>query len=237
MHAEDGNTAIAARRGGDAAAQAVRARSAPSAGFVALVALQAWVWTASALPKLTSRTFLTGFARFVATPQPGRPALYGHLVTRVVLAAPSLFAWGALLTEATLALTFTAATVVMLGRHREVPRPLVLMTIAGASLVGAGFALNLALLVGDPAPWTLGDPFDSGVALEYLLVGLGIATAVSAIATIRGSAARRSLAATGRRDGQARLADGLRVAAGAPSAGAVRPPRAGTNPIRSSAPR
>jgi hypothetical protein len=189
MYEEDADGAAAARRGGHPAAQAARVRSGPSAGLVALVALQAWVWTASALPKLTSRTFLIGFARFVATPAPTRPALYGRLVTHLVLVAPSLFAWGALLTESALALTFTVATVVMLGRRGSLPRPLTLMT-AAASLVGAGFALNLALLVGDPAPWTLGDPFDSGVALEYLLVGLSLATAVSTIATIRRSAWR-----------------------------------------------
>ena len=155
-----------------------------SAGLIALLALQAWVWTASALPKVTSGAFLSGFARFVATAPPTRPVVYGHLVTRVVLAAPSLFAWGAIATECLLALTFTVATVVMLGRRGAVPLRLILATGA-ASLVGAGFALNLALLVGDPAPWTLGDPFDSGVALEYLLVGLGLATAATAIAGIR----------------------------------------------------
>jgi hypothetical protein len=158
-----------------------------SVGLIALLALQAWVWTASALPKVTSGAFLTGFARFVATPPPTRPVVYGHLVTRIVLAAPSLFAWGAIATECLLALTFTVATLVMLARRGRVPLRLIVAT-AAASLVGAGFALNLALLVGDPAPWTLGDPFDSGVAIEYLLVGLSLATAAAAIGTIRASA-------------------------------------------------
>jgi len=159
----------------------------PSVGLIALLALQAWVWTASALPKVTSGAFLTGFARFVATAPPTRPVVYGHLVTRVVLAAPSLFAWGAIATECLLALTFTVATVVVLWRRGVVPLRLI-VAVGGASLVGAGFALNLALLVGDPAPWKLGDPFDSGVAIEYLLVGLSLATATAAIATIRASA-------------------------------------------------
>jgi hypothetical protein len=48
-------------------------------------------------------------------------------------------------------------------------------TSIAASLVSAGFALNLALLVGDPAPWSLHNPFDSGVSLEYLVAGLALA--------------------------------------------------------------
>ena len=170
----------------------------PSVGLIALLALQAWVWTASALPKVTSGAFLTGFARFVATAPPTRPVVYGHLVTRVVLAAPSLFAWGAIATECLLALTFTVATVVVLWRRGVVPLRLI-VAVGGASLVGAGFALNLALLVGDPAPWKLGDPFDSGVAIEYLLVGLSLATAAAAIGTIRASAWRHTVTTASRR--------------------------------------
>jgi hypothetical protein len=170
-----------------------------SAGLIALLALQAWVWTASMLPKVTSGAFLTGFARFVATPIPTRPVGYGHLVTHLVLAAPSLFAWGAIATECALALTFTVATVIMLARRGSVPLRLI-VAAAAASLIGAGFALNLALLVGDPAPWTLGDPFAGGVAIEYLLVGLSLATAATAIATIRASAWPHRVTTAARRE-------------------------------------
>jgi hypothetical protein len=154
-----------------------------SPALAGLHGLQAWVWTASALPKLTSGAFLTGFARFVGTAPPMRPALYGHLVTPILLAAPWLFALGALVTEVGLAATFIVATVAMLGRRDSAPRAIL---VAGtiASVVAAGFALNLALLVGDAAPWRLGDPFDGGVALEYLLVGLALVTAASSISAL-----------------------------------------------------
>jgi hypothetical protein len=72
--------------------------------------------------------------------------------------------------------------VAILWRRGRLPRHLANAS-AVASLVGAGFALNLAFLVGDAAPWRLGDPFNSGVALEYLLVGLALATAWSALGT------------------------------------------------------
>jgi hypothetical protein len=155
-----------------------------AAGLAALLVLQAWVWVASVLPKLVSGTFINGFARFVGTAPPGRPVLYDHVLRSVVLAAPSLFAGAALGTELGLALTFTAATLVVLRARRPLPRRL-LLAVAAASLLGAGFALNLALLVGDAAPWTLHDPFDGGVSFEYLLAGLCAATAVVAISAVR----------------------------------------------------
>ena len=164
-------------------------RVAGSAGLTGLMGLQAWVWTASVLPKVTSSIFLTGFVRFVGTAPPMRPALYGHLVTPVILAAPALFAVGSLVTELALAITFIVTTVALLRFRRSVPRR-VLVAGAVASVVAAGFALNLALLVGDAAPWRLGDPFDSGVAVEYLLVGLGLVTALTTFTTIRTSARR-----------------------------------------------
>jgi hypothetical protein len=151
--------------------------------------LQAWVWTSSVLPKITSSTFLTGFVRFVGAAPPARPALYGHLVTPVILAAPALFAVGALATELALAVIFILATVALL--RRPAPRRVLVATTA-ASVVAAGFALNLALLVGDAAPWRLGDPFDSGVAIEYLLVGLGLVTAVTSFTTLRTSVRRHA---------------------------------------------
>ncbi|HEX3604634.1 MAG TPA: hypothetical protein VH134_01840 [Candidatus Dormibacteraeota bacterium] len=165
------------------------ATAGTSTGLVGLMALQAWVWTASMLPKVTSGAFLGGFARFVGTAPPTRNALYGHVVTPIVLAAPSIFAVGALATELALAATFAVTTVVLVRRRRSVPRRL-LVAGAVASLVAAGFALNLALLVGDAAPWRLGDPFDSGVPVEYLLAGLGLVTAVSAITALRTAAGR-----------------------------------------------
>jgi hypothetical protein len=186
----NGNTIDMPDRNTPASRMAATPRA--SVALIALLALQAWVWTASALPKVTSGAFLTGFARFVATAPPTRPVVYGHLVTRVVLAAPSLFAWGAIATECLLALTFTVATVVVLCRRGVVPLRLI-AAVGAASLIGAGFALNLALLVGDPAPWKLGDPFDSGVAIEYLLVGLSLATAAAAVGTIRPSAWRHTV--------------------------------------------
>jgi hypothetical protein len=165
--------------------------AAGSAGLTGLMGLQAWVWTSSVLPKITSSTFLTGFVRFVGTAPPMRPALYGHLVTPVILAAPALFAVGAMVTELALAVTFIVTTVALLRSRRSAPRG-VLLAGAIASVVAAGFALNLALLVGDAVPWTLGDPFDSGVAVEYLLVGLGLVTAVTTFTTIRASARRHA---------------------------------------------
>ena len=174
-----------------------------TAGLTGLMGLQAWVWTASVLPKVTSATFLSGFSRFVGTAPPTRPALYGHVVAPIILAAPGLFAVGALATELALAATFVVATVALLRRPRSTPRR-VLAVAAGASLVAAGFALNLALLVGDAAPWRLGDPFDSGVAVEYLLVGLGLVTAACALVTIRASARQQAPA---RADRDWRMAD------------------------------
>jgi hypothetical protein len=155
-----------------------------AAGLAALLLLQAWVWIASMLPKLVSSSFLNGFGRFVSTAPPGRPVLYDHVLRSVVLAAPSLFAWVALGTELGLALTFTVVALAVLRPRRPLPRRL-LVAVALASLVGVGFALNLALLVGDAAPWTLHDPFDSGVAVEYLQAGLCAATAVVAISAVR----------------------------------------------------
>jgi hypothetical protein len=76
-------------------------------------------------------------------------------------------AWAALGTELGIALTFTVAALAALRPRRAVPRR-VLVAAALASLAGIGFALNLALLTGDAAPWTLADPFGSGVAVEYL---------------------------------------------------------------------
>jgi hypothetical protein len=146
-------------------------------GLAALLVLQAWVWVSSVLPKLVSDTFLSGFTHVVATMQPGRPAIYDHLLRSVVLAAPSLFAWAALGTELALAITFTVAALAVLRPRRAVPRAL-LVAASLASLLGIGFALNLALLDGDPAPWTLADPFGGGVALEYLVAGLSAATAL-----------------------------------------------------------
>lgn len=171
-------------------------RMSGAGGLTGLMGLQAWVWTSSVLPKVTSSTFLTGFVRFVGTAPPMRPALYGHLVTPVILAAPALFAVGALVTEVALAVTFLVTTVVLL-RHRRSPSRRILVAGAVASLVAAGFALNLALLIGDAAPWRLGDPFDSGVAIEYLLVGLALVTAMTAFTTIRASARPPAAAVAG----------------------------------------
>ena len=150
-----------------------------STALLALLGLQAWVWTASVLPKVTSTTFVSGFMRFVATAR-SRPALYGRLVGHAVLAAPSLFAWAAITVETSLALSFVVAVVAVV-RHRGVLSRRIAVTSAVASVVAAGFALNLAMLVGDAAPWTLGDPFDSGVPVEHLLAGLALATAASLI--------------------------------------------------------
>ena len=174
-----------------------------SAGLTGLMGLQSWVWTASVLPKLTSATFLNGFVRFVGTAPPTRPAIYSHLVTPIILAAPALFAVGAMVTELALALTFIVTTVAILRRRDGAPRRLLVAGTA-ASVFAAGFALNLALLVGDAAPWTLGDPFDSGVALEYLLVGLGLVTALCSLTTIRASARQQAPA---RSDGDRWMAD------------------------------
>jgi hypothetical protein len=183
----------------EAAPETTGVEGRTSVGLVGLLALQAWVWTASLLPKVTSSAFVTGFVRFVGTAPPMRPALYGRLVTPIVLTAPSLFAVGAMVTELALALTFTVTTVVILRHPRSAPRRLLVASTL-ASLVGAGFALNLALLVGDAAPWTIGDPFSSGVAVEYLLVGLALVTAVSAIGAIRASAPQHGLARAARPD-------------------------------------
>lgn len=167
-------------------------------GLAAMLVLQAWVWVSSVLPKLVSNGFLGGFTRFVGSAQPGRPAVYDHLLRSVVLAAPSLFAWAALGTELGLAVTFTVAALAVLRLGPRVPRQ-VLVAAAVASLLGVGFALNLALLAGDPAPWTLGDPFGSGVALEYLLAGLSGATAVAAISSVRRGAHLHAVVAADQR--------------------------------------
>lgn len=143
-------------------------------GLLALAVLQVWVWGASAIPKLTSLRFVQGFGGFVGTPTPGRPALYQQLVVGGVLAAPSVFAWASLLLETTLALAFIGVSVLIVRDRGILSRGT--RRIAGAaSLISAGFALNLALLVGDPAPWSLQNPFDSGVSLEYLIAGLALA--------------------------------------------------------------
>jgi hypothetical protein len=146
----------------------------PCPGLLALAMLQVWVWGSSAIPKLTSLRFVHGFGAFVATPAPGRPALYEQLVVRGALAAPSVFAWASLLMETTLALTFVGVSVMIVRGRGMLSRGTRRVALA-ASLVSAGFALNLALLVGDPAPWSLQNPFDSGVSLEYLVAGLALA--------------------------------------------------------------
>jgi hypothetical protein len=171
-------------------------------GLAALLVLQAWVWVSSVLPKLVSDTFLSGFTRFVGTMQPGRPGIYDHVLRSVVLAAPSLFAWAALGTELALALTFTVAALAVLRPRRAIPRAL-LVAASLASLVGIGFALNLALLAGDAAPWTLADPFGGGVALEYLVAGLSAATALTAISAVRRGAQPALALARGQRRGAA----------------------------------
>jgi len=114
----------------------------------------------------------------------------------VILAAPALFAVGAMVTELALAVTFIVSTIALL-RYRSSTSRNVLLAGAIGSVIAAGFALNLALLVGDAAPWRLGDPFDSGVALEYLLVGLAVVTALTSFMTIRGSAGRHAPATAG----------------------------------------
>jgi len=107
-------------------------------------------------------------------PDTGRPALYQQLVVRSALAAPGVVAWASLLLETTLTLAFIGVSV-MIVRGRGVLSRGARRIAVTASLVSAGFALNLALLVGDPAPWSLHNPFDSGVSLEYLVAGLALA--------------------------------------------------------------
>jgi hypothetical protein len=143
-------------------------------GLLALAVLQVWVWGASAIPKLTSLRFVQGFGGFVGTPTPGRPALYQQLVVGSVLVAPAVFAWASLLLEAALALAFVGVSVLIV-RGRGILSRGTRRIVVTASLLSAGFALNLALLVGDPAPWSLQNPFDSGVSLEYLIAGLALA--------------------------------------------------------------
>ncbi len=148
-------------------------------GLAALLLLQAWVWVSSVLPKLVSNGFLGGFTRFVGSAQPGRPAVYDHVLRSVVLAAPSVFARAALGTELGLAITFTLAALAVLRLGRRVPRQ-VLAATAAASLLGVGFALNLALLA-----------------------GLSGATAVAAISGLRRDAHLHAVVAADRRPGPA----------------------------------
>lgn len=152
----------------------MREMGPPRGGLVALLYLQAWVWTASVLPKITSTAFVSGFAGFVGAAH-SHPAVYARVLGRIVHLAPSLIAASAVAVEVGLALTFVGGLVALLRHRGRLPGRLAL-TIAAASLLGAVWALNLALLDGDPTPWTLGDPFDSGVAFEYLLAGLGLAS-------------------------------------------------------------
>jgi hypothetical protein len=143
-------------------------------GLLALTVLQVWVWGASAIPKLTSLRFVQGFGGFVGTPTPGRPAIYQQLVVGGALAAPAFFAWASLLLETALALAFVGVSVLIVRSRGFLSRGTRRIAVT-ASLLSAGFALNLALLVGDPAPWSLQNPFDSGVSLEYLIAGMALA--------------------------------------------------------------
>ena len=160
-------------------AGAAAQRGGPFAGTAALVSLQAWVWSSSVVPKLTSTTFVHGFAGFVAQGgQAGQSGWYDAILQRVLLAAPSVFAIGAITAELGLGVTFTITAIALLTRRTDVIRPL-LGVAAAASAVGAIFAINLAVLASDPAPWHTGSPFDSGVAIEYLIAGLSLAGAVA----------------------------------------------------------
>ena len=164
-------------------------RGGPLAGVAPLLVLQAWVWVASAVAKLVSPQFLRGFSGFVAQGiTPDKPAVYDDFLHRVVLGAPGLFAFGSIATEVLLGTVFTVTVVALLTGRDGALRPLLTAAMI-ASGVGAVFAVNLALLAGDGAPWRIGSPFDSGVPVEYLLAGLSVAGAVAALGARRGLSA------------------------------------------------
>ena len=165
-------------------------RGGPLAGVAPLLVLQAWVWVASAVSKLISPQFVQGFSGFVAQGiTADKPAVYDDFLQRVILGAPGLFAFASIVTELLLGTVFTVTAIALLTGRNGALRPLLTAAMM-ASAVGAVFAVNLALLAGDAAPWQVGSPFDSGVPVEYLLAGLSVAGAVAALG------ARRRLSAS-----------------------------------------
>jgi hypothetical protein len=74
-------------------AGAAAPRGGPYAGAAALAALQAWVWSSSLVPKLTSTTFVHGSAGFITqVTQAGQSGWYDAVLQRLSVAAPPLVA-------------------------------------------------------------------------------------------------------------------------------------------------
>lgn len=151
------------------------------ASLAALCAVLSWEWTVSTLDKVVNRVFVDNFASYVmGTVRPGSPALYRDFLTRGVVPHARFFALLSIGTEAVLAVSFALASVALVLRLRALVRP-VLMGVLVASAGSAVFAVNLAILNGDPLPWSVtGAPFQAGIPVEYLLTLVSMAGVVGA---------------------------------------------------------
>lgn len=157
-------------------------------GLATLAAVQAWEWLFSGLAKLQNDAFVRGFTGFVSH----TPGAYGRILRSVVMGGPALVPRVVEGTELTLgiALALSAAAVLLpFARARIVG-----IYVAGfASLVGATVAINIAITVGDKAPWRISSaPFSTGIPVEALLAGVSIAGLAQAYSAYRVNAAAKS---------------------------------------------
>jgi hypothetical protein len=162
-----------------------RRLATPGAGvFIGLATLslvQAWEWLFSGLTKLQNDAFIKGFQSFVSH----APGPYGRFMTWVVSMLPALIPRLVETTELGLGIALAASAIAVLAPLRRLRQPGILVAGA-ASLAGAVIATNIAVLVGDRAPWTLGmAPFGTGVPVEALLAGISIAGVAEAYSAWR----------------------------------------------------
>lgn len=156
------------------------------ASLAAVCLVLAWEWLVSGFDKLASTGFVGSFGSYVSAHlRPGLPGFYDAFLRSVVVGHPRVFAVGSIVTELTLGFSLLIAAAVLLLRLPGLVRA----TLTGVLAAGAGgviFAVNLAVLNGDPLPWQLGGgAFQSGVPVEYLLAMISFAAAVGAAILLR----------------------------------------------------
>jgi uncharacterized membrane protein YphA (DoxX/SURF4 family) len=165
------------------------AGSSKNPGIVALLLVQVvlgYEWLVSGLTKLERGGFPQGLADELRDMSQGAPGWYRHFLASVVLPHAQLFGYAIEVAEVVVGAILIGTAVAVLTGRVSVSSRLLGWSAVGASLAAILLAADFELANGGGFGLSLAkDPFDEGVDLDRLLMGLQLALGAFWISALR----------------------------------------------------